>query len=279
MKANADATTKEDGRAAKAAPSLSQALDQWNGDPDFMLSLARGLLALRAVADAGQPMTIAEIASLTGMPRATTRRCLYTLSVLGYVGVTPRGYVAGPRLASLTSAFIGSSPLISGSQPILDALRDDLQQGISLGIYDSGEGVYVARAEVERRWKLNLHIGLRLPLYCTAFGRVLLAYQSRDEVDRYLDTTELKPLTSRTVTDPVRLREILTEVRRQEYAIGEQELEIGLRSISVPVFDTRGEMVAALTVGTRADETSMREVRSRVIPALRKAADALARLS
>lgn len=272
MKAHADTAPKD-------KPSLSQALDQWNGDPDFMLSLARGLLALRAVADAGAPMTIAEVAGLTGMPRATTRRCLYTLSVLGYVGPTPRGYVAGPRLASLTSAFIGSSPLISGAQPTLDALRDELQEGVSLGIYDSGEGVYVARAEVERRWKLNLHIGLRLPLYCTAFGRVLLAYQPREEVDRYLATTELKPLTSRTVTDPVRLREILTEVRHQEFAIADQELEIGLRSISVPVFESRGAMVAALTVGTRAEQTPLREVRSRVVPALRRAAEALGRLS
>lgn len=281
MKASTPVRAIRQPKAAPAKPTttLSQALDQWNGDPDFMLSLARGLLALRAVADAGHPMSIAEVAGITGMPRATTRRCLYTLSVLDYVSASSRGYVAGPRLASLTSAYIGSSPLISGCQPILDDLRDQLQEGVSLGIYDSGEGVYVARAEVERRWKLNLHIGLRLPVYCSGFGRVLLAYQPEAEIDRYLATTDLVPMTDRTVTDPDRLREILAEVRRNGYAIGDQELEVGLRSISVPVFDSRGDMVAALTVGTQAAKTGMREVKSQIIPALMQAARDLSALT
>ena len=278
-----DVTPKRGRVATRPAPSKglsgAERLNHWKGDPDFMLSLARGLLVLRAIADAGRPIAIAEVASLTGLSRATARRCVYTLSELDYVSVGAAGCVAGSRLASLTSAYISSSPLIAGCRPILDRLRDHLREGVSLGIFDSGEAVYVARAEVERRWALPLELGARLPAYCSSLGRVLLAFKPQAQIDEYLAHTELLPRTERTVTSPERLLEILAEVRRQGYCIGDQELEIGLRSISVPVRDRAGVVVAAVNVGTQPAKVGLRELKSRVLPPLLEAAAELSTLS
>lgn len=259
--------------------SAAERLNHWTGDPDFMLSLARGLLVLHAVARAGRQVSIAEVAARTGLSRPTARRCVHTLSALGYVRADDAGGVAGPLLASLTTAHVSSSPLISGCGPVLDRLRDQIDETASLWAFDGDEAIYVARADGGLHFRLNLQVGVRRrPLYCTSIGRVLLAFRPQPEIDDYLVRTELAALTPRTVTSPERLREILAEIRRQGYAIGDQEAEMGLRSVTVPVRDGRGEVVAALNVGTHAAVVGLRELRSRILPRLLEAAAALSAL-
>lgn len=264
-----------------AAKGLSGAdrLKQWNGDPTFMLSLARGLLALRVVADAARPVSIAEVAAATGLPRAAARRCVYTLIELGYLFLSDGGYGVGPSLVSLTSACISATPLLSGCQPILNRLRDRLREDVSLGTLEAGAVIYVARAVVERHWGLNLQIGSRLPAYCTAMGRVLLAFRPQAEIDAYLAETPRAKYTERTITATAELLDLLSEVRRQGYAIGDEELEIGLRGIAAPVRNRVGEVIAVLSIGAQAGKVGLRDLRSRVLPSLLDAAAELSTLS
>lgn len=254
-------------------------LDAWTGDPDFMLSLGKGLLVLHVIGNAGRRMSTSEIAALTGLSRATARRCIYTLGVLGYLSVDASGGVAGRRLASLVSGYIAASPLISGGQPILYRLRDTLNESVSLWTLEADEPMYLASAEGARRFTVNLRVGARrTPLYCTSIGRVQLAFWPQSQIEDYLTRTELRPLTKYTVTSRDRILQILAEVRASGYAIGDQEAELGLRSITAAVTDLRGEAVAAINVGTVAARVSLRELKTRILPPLLEATAELSSL-
>lgn len=268
---------------ARPAPSQeassAERLNAWTGDPDFMLSMAKGLLVLQAVARAGRRMSASEIAATTGLTRATARRCIYTLSALGHLAVDSSGAVAGRSLAALVSAYISSMPLISGGEPILDRLRDTLDESVSLWTFESDEPIYLARAEGARRSNVNFRLGVRrTPLYCTSIGQLLLAFRPQDEIEDYLARTELLPLTRYTVTSRDRVMQILAEIRSRGYAIGDQEAELGLRSITAPVVDLRGEVVAAVNVGVLAEQVTLRELKSRILPPLLEAAAELSAL-
>lgn len=242
-----------------------------DGDPEFMTSLARGLAVLRCFADAERPMTIAEASRRTGLSRPAVRRCLHTLVKLGYAARDEQSYTLRPKTLALGYAYLSSSSLARLAQPMLDQLRDELRESCSLGLIEEDEVYYVARAEVSRIMSIALRVGSRLPLYCTSMGRVLLAGQGRAEQEAYLRRTNLIAHTATTETDPVALLEIFEKVAEQGYAIVDQELELGLRSVAVPVIGRTGE-VAALNIGTQAARVPMPDLRSRYLPALRKIA-------
>ena len=238
-----------------------------NGDPDFMTSLARGLAVLRCFADAERRMTIATASRLTGLSRPAVRRCLHTLIRLGYAAQEGQSYVLRPKALELGYAYLASSPLSIRAQPILDRLRDELRESCSLGVLEEGEVYYVARAEASRIMSVGLRVGSRLPLYCTSMGRVLLAGQSPEEREAYLARTRLEALTPHTVTDPAAVLDLVAQTQEQGYAIVDQELEIGLRSLAVPIRGQKG-VIAALNIGTQAARVSIPELTTRYLPAL-----------
>lgn len=242
-----------------------------DGDPEFMTSLARGLQVLRCFADEERPMTIAQASRLTGLSRPAVRRCLHTLARLGYATQDGHSYTLRPKVLALGYAYVSSSTIAMRAQPALDQLRDELHESCSLGVMEEDEVYYVARAEVSRIMSVALRVGSRLPLYCTSMGRVLLAAQDAAGRDAYLRRTVLEPRTARTETDPVALRELLARVAEEGYAIADQELEQGLRSIAVPVMG-RGGVIAALNIGTQAMRVSLPDLRTRFLPALRRVA-------
>jgi IclR family pca regulon transcriptional regulator len=247
---------------------------EWQGDPEFMMSLARGLAVMRCFAEVRRPMTIAQASQLTGLSRAATRRCLYTLVRLGYVDQDGRNYILRPKALSLGYAYLSSSSLASRAQPILDQLRDELGESCSLGVMEEYEVHYVARAEANRIMSIALRVGSRLPLYATSMGRVLLAALPRDEREAYFAKTDLKPLTPKTECDVASLLAVTERVAEQGYALVNQELELGLRSIAVPVMGRNG-VVAALNVGTQAARMTTGELRTRCLPTLRRVAHRL----
>lgn len=247
-----------------------EALDA-NGDPEFMTSLARGLAVLRCFADERQPMTIAQASRLTGLSRPAVKRCLHTLVRLGYAAQDGAQYVLRPKVLALGYAYLSSSTLAVRAQPLLDQLRDDLHESCSLGVIEEDEVYYIARAEVSRIMSIALRTGSRLPLYCTSMGRVLMAGHSRAEQERYLARTELTMKTPRTEIHPSNLLAIFQKVAEEGYAIVDQELEMGLRSIAVPVIGAGG-VIAAVNIGTQATRVSLADLRSRYLPALRKVA-------
>lgn len=245
------------------------------GDPDFMTSLARGLAVLRCFADARRPMTIAQASRLTGLSRPAVKRCLHTLVRLGYAAQDGAHYTLRPKALALGYAYLSSSTFAMRAQPLLDQLRDELHESTSLGVIEEDEVYYIARAEVSRIMSIALRVGSRLPLYCTSMGRVLLAGQPRAEQERYLARTTLMAATPTTQTDPANLLEIFAKVAEEGYAIVDQELELGLRSIAVPVIGPRG-VTAAINIGTQAARVSMADLRLRYLPPLRRVARDLA---
>lgn len=236
-------------------------------DPEFMASLARGLAVMRCVAGSEQPLTIADAARMTSLSRASVRRCLYTLVQLGYVAQDSTGYRVRRDALALGHPQLSMSSLAASAQARLDRLRTELGESCSLGVLDQDELCYVARAEAVRVMSIGLKVGSRLPLYCTSMGRVLLAGRSAAEQASYLDRTNLRQLTPRTVVSRHRLADLLQEVAAAGYALVDQELEIGLRSIAVPV-RRRGQVIAALNVGTAAFRVTSEELVERILPAL-----------
>lgn len=240
------------------------------GDPEFMTSLARGLAVLNCFAKCERPMTIGSASELTGLSRQSVRRCLHTLVQLGYATRIGTSYALRPKVMSLGFAYLSSAPLAVRAQPLLDALRDELGESCSLGVIDEDQVCYIARAEISRIVSVSLRVGSRLPLYPTSMGRVLLAGTSAEARAAYFARIELIKLTERTEISPLRLRGICEKAAEDGYALVNQELEPGLRSVAVPVLSANRRVIAALNVGTSTSRMTEAEVRTRVLPALRR---------
>jgi IclR family pca regulon transcriptional regulator len=267
--------------APNASPVTSAAeIQSFAGDPNFMASLARGLAVIRAFTQQRRHLTIAQLSQRTGIPRAAVRRCLYTLSALGYVASEDgRSYALRPRILALGHAFLSSTPLVYAVQPLLDQITSMLHESSSMAVLEGDEILYIARSSTTTRLlSIELGIGSRLPAYCTSMGRVLLAGLSATELDAYLSRVPLVKLTGRTVSTSDELKDALQAVRRNGYCVVDQELEIGLRSIAVPVHDRVGRAVAAINVGTQSSRVSVSEMETRFLPPLRAAAHELALL-
>ncbi len=245
------------------------------GDPDFMTSLARGLHVIRAFAGVDRRLTIADVSRATGLTRAVVRRCLYTLKELGYAGTDGRMYFLQPRILNLGYSYLSTAPVPIAAQPVLEEMSETLGEASSVAVLDDGAVVYVGRAATKRIMSVTLGVGSRLPAYCTALGRVLLAHLTDEQVGIELSKVDWTQHTKHTVTSRSRLEELLVEVRQDGYAINDQELEIGLRSIAVPVRNVVGTVVAAMNVSSQASRVSRRELVERCLPILRNAADKL----
>lgn len=245
------------------------------GDPDFMTSLARGLHVIRAFSGVDRRLTIADVSRATGLTRAVVRRCLYTLRELGYAASDGRTYSLQPRILNLGYAYLSTAPIPVTAQPVLEELSERLGEATSVAVLDDGAVVYVARAATRRIMAVSLGVGSRLPAYCTALGRVLLAGVPPEQSAQELSKLELVAHTRFTVTSRRRIEEILAEVRAQGFAVNDQELEIGLRSIAVPVRNVVGAQVAAMNVSTQASRVTRRELLEKGLPLLRAAAERL----
>jgi IclR family pca regulon transcriptional regulator len=244
-------------------------------DPNFMTSLARGLAVLQAFSDQRRSLTMAQISHKTGIPRASVRRCLHTLMELGYAGVDGNQFALKPKVLTLGYSYLSSTPLTVSAHPYLNQVSRTLSESCSLAVLQDDEVLYVGRSATSRIMSVSLTTGSRLPAYCTSLGRVLLAHLPADQLDAYLERVPLKAMTDRTVVSEARLREILAEVRRQGYAMIEEELEVGLRSIAVPVRGASGSVIAALNVGAHAARVSSRKMREEFLPVLLKGAQEL----
>jgi IclR family pca regulon transcriptional regulator len=245
------------------------------GDPDFMTSLARGLHVIRAFSGVDRRLTIADVSRATGLTRAVVRRCLYTLRELGYAATDGRTYSLQPRILNLGYAYLSTAPIPIAAQPVLEELSGQLGEATSVAVLDDGAVVYLARAATRRIMAVTLGVGSRLPAYCTALGRVLLAGMAPEQAVQELAKFELIAHTRFTVTSRHRIDEILAEVRAEGFAVNDQELEVGLRSIAVPVRNVVGATVAAMNVSAQASRVTRRELLDRDLPLLRAAAERL----
>lgn len=263
-----------------SAPAVKQtpasALDVFAGDPNFMTSLARGLVVIQAFTQQSPQMTISQLSVKTGLSRAAVRRCLYTLTKLGFAGAEDgTRYSLRPRMLTLSHTYTTSNTLSSAAQPILERMSAALHESFSVATLDGEDIVYIARTSVSRVMAVDLHIGSRLPAYCTSMGRILLAWLPVDQLEQYLATVNLIPHTTRTVTSVDKLRLILRNIRRNGYALCDQEYEVGLRSLAVPVYSPSGRVVATINLSGNAPRMSVFDMQTRFLPHLRNAANEL----
>ncbi|MBP6862140.1 MAG: helix-turn-helix domain-containing protein [Neisseriaceae bacterium] len=252
--------------------SPAQSLKPFVGDPDFMASLARGLLVIAAFAKQEQRQTIADLARLTDLPRATVRRCLYTLKALGYVEHTDNLYQLKPKILTLGYAYLSSTQLAVTAQPYLERVSQQVNESCSLAILENNEILYVGRSPVKRVMSVVLNVGSRLPAYCSSMGRVLLAAQSPETRQQYYQAVKRTALTERTVHTKTELEPLLLQITEQGYAITNQELELGLCSIAVPVHNVFGEVVAAMNISLQAALVSEDQMKHTLLPVLQQAA-------
>ncbi|WP_177410602.1 pca regulon transcriptional regulator PcaR [Pseudomonas sp. SDI] len=247
--------------------SPAKRIQAFTGDPDFMTSLARGLAVVQAFQERKRHLTIAQISHRTEIPRAAVRRCLHTLIKLGYATTDGRTYSLLPKVLTLGHAYLSSTPLAVSAQPYLDRMSDQLHEACNMATLEGDDILYIARsATVQRLISVDLSVGGRLPAYCTSMGRILLAALDDATLHEYLEHADLQAKTSRTVHDPQALLEILQQVREQGWCVVDQELEQGLRSIAVPVYDASGQVLAALNVSTHAGRVSRSELEQKFLP-------------
>ena len=242
---------------------------------EFVTSLARGLQVIRAF-DADHPvMTLSEVAKRTGLTRAAARRFLHTLRELGYVSSDGRDFRLTPHVLSLGYAYLSSMSIVEIAQPFMETISKQISESCSMSVLDGADIIYVARVPAKRIMSVALSIGTRLPAYNTAMGRVLLSALDNDELDTYFATSERTSYTPHTVSGEAELRDILAQVRADGFAAVDQELELGVRSVAVPVRERSDKTLAALNVSGHAARVSMREIRRNFLPPLQAAAGAI----
>lgn len=249
-------------------------------DRDIMGGLAKGLAVIETFTADRPRQSISEVAEGSGLDRATARRCLLTLAHHGYADWDGKFFTLTPRVLRLGTACLATMPLPQIVQPLLDELSDSIGQSSSVSILDGAEIVYVARAAQKKVMSIGLMPGSRLPAHCTSMGRVLLAALPPAQVQALLAAHPPQARTALTLTDPQAIMAELAQVRAQGYAIIDQEVELGLRSLAVPLFSAHGRVVAALNVGVAAVQHSpgaladlwlapLRAVQQRLRPMLR----------
>src|SRR2546423_5474021 len=215
--------------ASRSSRPILQAADE------YVQSLARGLSVIKTCGEDAPSLTLSEVAARVGLTRATPRRILWTLHRLGYVHSDGRNFNLAVRTLDLGYAYLSSMNLWEAAQPYMEEVVEHVHESCSASVLDDTDIVYVARVPTHRIMSITLGIGTRLPAYATSMGRVLLAGLSEEELDAYFRRARLEPLTEKTVVDPKRLRRIVEAVRRRRFALVDQELEQGVRSVAVPI--------------------------------------------
>jgi IclR family transcriptional regulator, pca regulon regulatory protein len=242
---------------------------------NYVQTLARGLDVIRAFDRDRPEMSLSEIAERTGLARAVVRRLLMTLEYLGYVGRRERHFFLTPRALELGFRYLASLGLPELAHPLMRALADQLEESVSMSVLDGRDIVYVQRIPVKKVMAVTLTVGARLPAFAASMGRVLLAGEDDASIQAWLKGKRFPPLTPFTKTEPAAILREVRKVRQQGYAYTEQEMELGLCSVAVPVVDGTGTVIAALNVGVPFRDGTRLRMMQVVLPALRGTAAAI----
>jgi IclR family pca regulon transcriptional regulator len=260
-------------------PRVADTIESLAHDRNFVTALARGLAVILAFSEQKRRLTMAQVSHRTGIPRAAVRRSLQTLAKLGFVATDDeRNFFLRPKILSLGHAYLSATPLSICAQPILDRLGQTLGEGCSLAILDGDEIVYLTRSTSSRILSPSLNVGGRLPAYSTSIGHVLLAHLPAQELTAYLSRVKLRAFTDQTITSRDKLRATLKSTRQLGYAIADQQIEIGLRTMAVPVRDLSGLVVAGINVICPVSAVALKEMPARFLAPLQMAAQNLGAL-
>ena len=242
---------------------------------DFVRSVERAFQVVRAFGRDSPSLTLSEVSQRTGLTRASARRFLLTLESLGYVGLEGRRYSLRPKVLDLGFAYLSSVPTFEIVESHMEAMVQQIQESSSASVLDGTDIIYTVRVPTKRIMSIQIEVGTRLPAYATSMGRVLLASLAKDQLDQYFEVAKLERLTPATVADEAQLRAVLGEVRRQGWCMLDQELEVGVRSVAVPLHDASGGAFAAMNISTNATRVPADRLLGELLPLLRKTAAAI----
>ena len=238
---------------------------------DHVGSLERGLAVLEILAANPAGLTLTEMADRAGMTRAGARRFLLTLTATGYASQDGRKFLLTPRLLSVTRGWLQGGSLWTYAEPFLREVAVKLDESCSAAVLSGEDVVYVARVAGRRILSVALHVGTRLPAYCTSMGRVLLSGLAPQELENFLDRAAITKRTAKTNVDRAAIAEAVREAGAAGYAIVDEELELGLRSIAVPICDRTGRVLAAINVSTQSSRLGVDGMREQILPHLQEA--------
>ncbi len=239
---------------------------------DYIAGLARGLAVMRSFAHQHQRLTLAELSKLVGLPRATVRRCLLMLNALGYVETDGKYFRLTPQVLTFSRAYFSSNALPHIGHRFAHEVSAATGASCSISVLSGDEVVYIARSALKRPAAARREIGSSMPAYSTAMGRALLANLSDDEINAYLDRTELTRFTHKTIVDRAALKRILKRARRENFAFVSEEMEHGLSAVAVPIRNAGGRVVAAIYVSMEGARANREQMTSRYLPILRESA-------
>lgn len=237
---------------------------------DIIQGLIRGLAVIECFDEEHARMSITDVAQRTGLERATARRCLLTLAHLGYATYDGKFFQLTPRVLNLGHSYLAATPLPRLIQPFLEELSHATSESTSAAVLEGTDILYVARASTRRVMSINLGAGARLPAYCTSMGRTLLAALPREEAQAILDRSDIVAYTERTKADMATITTELAVVAAQGFAVIDQELELGLCSIAVPLYNAIGQVVAAINIGAQTARAPTSRMIAHFLPLMRK---------
>jgi IclR family pca regulon transcriptional regulator len=254
--------------AQPGADQVDDGLEPAVSNRDYVNSLARGLEILRAFSRRRKRMTLSEVAAETGMTRAAARRLLLTLVREGYAETNGKLFDLTPQVLELGLSVMSSMGIWDIARRFMQRLSEEIEESVSASVLDGGHVVYVAGAQYHRVISVGVTLGSRLPAHCTATGRVLLAMRPQDEWAELIAGLDLVPMTPRTTTEPAAFRALLAETREKGWALVDQELEIGLLSIAIPLRHRSGEVAGAINVGVPTLRATPADMVANILPRL-----------
>jgi len=240
-------------------------------DRDLIVGLQKGLALMQLFSEDHPRLTVPLAATLSGLTQSAARRFLLTLVHERFVETDGRQYWLTAKALRIGQAYVDSAQLPRMLRPIVEQVARTTQEHVSVGVRDDDDIIHVVRSRYSHVSSLSIRPGSRLPLYCTASGRVWLATLEAPELQAYLQRVELRALTPYTKTTMAALQEELARVRQQGFCCVDQEFEVGMAVLSVPLRDRRGELKATLSITTQVARLSTQAMQQRYLPALYEA--------
>lgn len=242
---------------------------------DLIDGLINGIEVITAFSDKRPQMTVSEMALHTGLTRSAARRYLMTLTHLGFAATDGKRYWLTAKVMNLGRSYLDSARYPRAIVPFLQRISQQLQESTNFSVLEGTDVLYLTRVIAPRLVSAGFEPGTRLPAYTSTAGRVLLAALPDEKIIEYLNQVELIAYTHMTVTDTSILYEELKTIRNQGYGVTENQYEVGMRGISVPVKDRNGELIGAISVSMNVTSCTKEEAVSKCVPALHTTANTL----
>lgn len=245
--------------------------------PEYLSTLERGLAVLNVFYGSKPQLTLSEIAAKLDLNPAVARRCLNTLIHLGYVGKRGRSYLLRPKVLEFGDAFLSSANIEQAIMPYLKRLRDETGDSTSMAVRSGDDAMFLAHVSPIGLPNLDVHVGTRLPLHATSFGKAILAFLPHRELDDYLANSHRQQYTTNTFVELSSLKDEIDKVRRSGFASARDEYDYGVSTLAMPILSEDKRVIAAISCLTNTSRSHQPDYESSRLPFLREAASQIER--